>query len=1115
MNITSLFDSLSTRLALLKEKLNIENAVNDYGLNITLENTFIDVLNIVYNLNLVNANTIKANFPAIDAIDNENAVVFQITSTFSKAKIIASIKKAIENDIHKTHKHLKFFFLKDTGRLSKNTLQEIQETCKGYFECNPDKDFIDSGKLFQQLFVEQNLDKTISVISKLDLLLGTLPIGKTSSFNAVAISFAPDEADNTFLLIDRILREGINVFITSKTVYNKFQEHQHRFIEYLVLVNDALELSHIKNYIVVLSSQHINKNLKNEVECQFLKQLIKNDLKTKVISFNPFIKNISDIKLRRFKSYISLTTDQKRLNNFTKTVFKDFFNAKNIDLEFNINNIKDELIKLYSNFKVKVLNETANYMAMRFYMENMNMDMAYVILKNKFSQINSIQYISTLKDVYHQNISILVPKNLNHKTRRVIDNLKAKTTIDNVYFIDEFLFDNSLKKIKQSNLLTIDDFINPVIKEDEDIKHLPDILNWITEDRFPSIGIIKAPGGIGKTTLTEKIHDILIKDEENKFLVLFIAPHDFIENFKDVDFSEENEYDLYGIFKKCHPQGHEIDENTFYSNFSHGNILMIIDGVDEIISTVPSFSLDSFLKRLSQINKEIGKGKILITCRDIYIDDINYLASKETTSLDSIIQYQLLPFNETLANQYFSKHIESEYKIGKNIQLLNEFIVEHKYSEYKYPPFLLEIVLDFVLSNNANHNAQNTIFKSKYLLENHSNDFIIHQTFNREIVKKSDYGYDLSIDKQVAFFCAMAVDKNGVVDLKEIEEILSKTDHVVNLKGITKGLIDHPFLKKKDDNFHFNFKFLKVEFLIIGLYNLLKDNNLIALSENTLSILAYKFNYNSILSFGVLKKIELDTYFNSNDVINTVKTLITKIKKTPYNTTVKKKAVSNLFLLACEYCKRKNIHYQNGYLKLVSQLFSENNDEFISDFYLFDVPEDMALKIDFTNLYLQNSEIHNYAHFLECKFDAATSFMDSCKINNINIPTNFNIDNMLMAKSNFHDIIGDNSIHKILRLKEEGKSTIENDIRKFLKCFYTGRIINLEIPKSAIRKSFSNAVTAKHIIEALHEVNILTDISNSHFTLNKAFIGKINKFTMQGRSFIEINKAFRIILSNY
>ncbi len=87
MNSKALLNNLSTKLSILSEKVAIENSVADFSLNIFLENTFIKILNVTYDYALVNPNHIDKNFPAVDAIDTENGVMVQITSTFSKAKI--------------------------------------------------------------------------------------------------------------------------------------------------------------------------------------------------------------------------------------------------------------------------------------------------------------------------------------------------------------------------------------------------------------------------------------------------------------------------------------------------------------------------------------------------------------------------------------------------------------------------------------------------------------------------------------------------------------------------------------------------------------------------------------------------------------------------------------------------------------------------------------------------------------------------------------------------------------------------------------------------------------------------------------------------------------------
>ena len=89
-------------------------------------------------------------------------------------------------------------------------------------------------------------------------------MGKISSFAAIAISFEKDENENTFNLIDIILRQGINVYIESENIYNEFK--QHRFFDYLVLIENVKNIEHIKNYIVVISTDYININLKSNIK---------------------------------------------------------------------------------------------------------------------------------------------------------------------------------------------------------------------------------------------------------------------------------------------------------------------------------------------------------------------------------------------------------------------------------------------------------------------------------------------------------------------------------------------------------------------------------------------------------------------------------------------------------------------------------------------------------------------------------------------------------------------------------------------------------------------------------------------------------------------------------
>ena len=1111
MNIPSLFNNLSTKLSLLKEKLAIENSTNSFDINLHLENVYIKILNEVYDLNLINANSISLNYPGIDAIDKERGIGVQITSTFSKEKILNTIKQCIENKLYKEFNHLQFLFLKDVKRLNSATVNQINRACENKIELNLDDDLLDSNSIYQKLYYENNIIKLNKVITLLDEFLGTLPLDKTSSFASIAISFDDDESENAFNLIDVILRQGINVYIESESVYKRFENNSHRFFDYLVLIKNVKSIEHIKNYIIIISRAYIKNNLVDDMKSRLLETLIINDNASKVISFDPYLNNINDIKRKGFKKPYTAPIEKVKLLVFINGLIEEF-NSRLKDQENNFIDADaavEELISLNHQFLFIILEDSVQNKIIRFFMEGMEVEIVYIILKNNYVLKSVIEKVKSFEGIL-SNINILVPKKPGNKTRKQIDNLITRTDIKNTFYIDEFFFDKSLNVFQQTELLNISDFIDPVILKKDNFVHLNDLLNWIIDEKFPPIGILKASGGVGKTTLAEKIHDELIKDEENKFLVLFIDSNSFIENFKLNSTEEEMGYDLYNIYKNCHPQGDKIDKNKFNHNYYNGNILMIIDGVDEVVSTISSFSLDSFLKRLVQLNTKIGKGKILLTCRDAYVQDIEAFFKEDNSP---IAEFELLPFNEKLARDYFSKNNLSDRKIEKSISLLNSLLSHNKSKEYRFPPFVLEVVLHFITKENKDtEDYKASLFNSEFLLEKHPIDFIIHQIFHREKLKKEEYGFDLSVDQQTAFFSLMTIERNGIIDVKDIPSLLSKTGHIARLEEASKALIDHPFLKKKNDKLYFNFKFLKGEFYIVALYSVLKEHGPVKINDFTIQVLANKCNYESIIIKGLLEKIDLDPYFDEEIVFTKIINLIDVIKHDSYQDIDKMKAISNLFLVLCQYCISKKIRFDKEYLTTIKRVFSNNNDEFIHNLYLIDIPEDMNLKLDFSGLYIEYSYIKNFNDFFNSKFNRDTYFLNTCLITNLTLPKKIDYEDISMTEENFHNIQGDNSIHKILKNKEQGIYTIENDIRKFLKCFYNGKQLNYKITKSRVRKKFNLRDIDVKIINALLEVKVLDDSSNGTYTLNQLFSRKVNKFVNQGIPFSEVKKTFDIVL---
>ncbi len=69
-------DYIRDKLSYIQSKVQNDTKQNLYDINKTVEDIFMHILNDVYNLELVNANDIKINFPAIDLIDTKNKIGF-------------------------------------------------------------------------------------------------------------------------------------------------------------------------------------------------------------------------------------------------------------------------------------------------------------------------------------------------------------------------------------------------------------------------------------------------------------------------------------------------------------------------------------------------------------------------------------------------------------------------------------------------------------------------------------------------------------------------------------------------------------------------------------------------------------------------------------------------------------------------------------------------------------------------------------------------------------------------------------------------------------------------------------------------------------------------------
>jgi hypothetical protein len=123
------FDNISRVLAITRYDIEQHQLVNDQSLNIHGENWFRDIFNFVYEKNFfINANleTKTGNSSAIDLIDKEKKLAYQITTTRTKEKVDESFKKLAKTSYRKYI--LKIFFLLDKSKFQEPTKQYFKDT---------------------------------------------------------------------------------------------------------------------------------------------------------------------------------------------------------------------------------------------------------------------------------------------------------------------------------------------------------------------------------------------------------------------------------------------------------------------------------------------------------------------------------------------------------------------------------------------------------------------------------------------------------------------------------------------------------------------------------------------------------------------------------------------------------------------------------------------------------------------------------------------------------------------------------------------------------------------------------------------------------------------------
>lgn len=609
--------------------------------------------------------------------------------------------------------------------------------------------------------------------------------------------------------------------------------------------------------------------------------------------------------------------------------------------------------------------------------------------------------------------------------------------------------------------------------------------------------MIKGTGGIGKTTIAQYLTDNLVKENSNLY-VLFIDSVQIKDSLlKSKKVGNINIYNFYeALYDTFDSSDEKLSEELFKINLDAGNILIIIDGLDEVISKISNFNIQEFIDSINNFSNELGHAKVIITCRT-YFWNITELHS------DNFKVIELEPFNKEQAIELFNISFKNDKKrVDKAIELATEF----KYpsspeeKEYIYHPYVLDIIQTIINSNKENINLIESDLTSKYLSRQLKTDFIIHRVCQREKIRVGQ----IEVDKQIDFFINFSVNYRGICRLVDLKSIIEESiNEKIDLNNV-EAFKSHPFLKVNDQSLIFRYDFLT------DLFKSIYISKFFTFERN--------IDFNLITDSKFIEIIVESCWYGSafnNDILNRLKNwsddeflLVYNIKNEAQKSenidiSIKRKFIANLFNLCLTInhsFKDNNIDENSSFL---NALF-ENTKNKIDFLNIINLNSDKTTRFNFSDKVITNGYFDNYSDFSKCIFNENTRF-NNCTVINIKIEKTNNHIN----KNQFIDCSFDSIFDTSFELKNANIESYNDSLKLFLnqffKLFFSNGRLGRQWEHKVISPRFNGINKLKidynNFIKILKKQNILevvVELGKNKFFISDFAKESVTKFTKDG-----------------
>ncbi|WP_108807341.1 NACHT domain-containing protein [Aquimarina spinulae] len=928
-------------------------------------------------------------------------------------------------------------------------------------DANLESRFIALEDLASKALMKEDVSKIINVLEQHTLILNRFVFENENLLleNAnelkrvkVGISFVEQDINLAKSIIKQLKKNQIDVVSNNL----KFaDENKISYNEFLPPTVDSL--------IVLYSSNYENHNSSSYNKNTYLNKGI--ELKTPIttIAFN----EITNSKLP-IENSLKKVFHSNEVSDIIDTFFFDNYielKEKEQDLITKYSDV-ETILKLYNSNFNKIESYEKNKIGFELY-ELKNLTGSSIFCVYLYENIyikNTLKFIHNNCIKNSEEYFILVQKTKRYDQEKRIDYLKKHARKNtNAYYIDDFIWENltsSYFETKQTYTNT--SFIPPnLLYQKKTFDNFNFFDNWLYKKNSPTL-IITGSGGIGKTTLAKELTN-RINNSANKTKAIYIDALKISSSILHLTHNNDN-INLYSFYESSVSKNStpSLSYDLFRINIDNGNLVVIIDGLDEIISRLGErFNISNFFETIQNFTDGVGNGKVILTSR-------NHFWNISKSFFSNSQEIEILPFNKDKALEYFDNLYPNSPKLVKKAMRISESILGD-ISNNDFIPYVLECVSFIIEDSTESGKYYDPDFNSTILRQDIKNDFILGKLCVREEQRTEQ----IDVDQQLEIFYEIANKNIQKDEFHSACKRISKID--INDRQI-ETFLSHPIIDSSNDNVKFKYDFFKNHIKSIYLNNLFNINDL-SINENHIDIFSNLISFNSSFTLDISERINIE----KEDLMYRFLVLQEEIKnKSEISTEAKNKSISSLFIILLKNNVHKYSYSSELNTQLLVEFFGKTNGT-IDALNIIDLSCNDSNKIifDFSNIKFDNAFISSYDYFWECKFNANTEFSNSYfykvhkskKINTSAKETNFI--NVKGSDETFKRVISESKF-----FNKNKDSKIISDLHQFFSHFCSNGIVDRKIYPRINQLYQRKYIKLDSLIKILEKENIIKTYSS-------------------------------------